>query len=177
MNQHRDSSDIATVRRVVTAGAILGMGMGGFFDGILFHQILQTHGMLSARIARDNVVGIEVNMFWDGLFHAATWTMTALGIALLWRAASRARGLPPLGAFAGPLLLGWGAFNLVEGVIDHHLLGVHHVIENADHLAPDLAFLASGVIFGVIGWLLLRPALSVDDHASVVSPPHAHRGA
>jgi uncharacterized membrane protein len=177
MNQHRDRSDISTVRRVVAAGAALGVGMGGFFDGILFHQILQTHSMLSARIARDNVVGLEVNMFWDGLFHALTWTMTALGIALLWRAASRGRGFPPLGVFAGPLLLGWGAFNLVEGIIDHHLLGVHHVIENADHLAPDLAFLASGVLFGVMGWFLLRSALSVNDRASIVSPPHAHRGA
>ena len=25
------------------------------------------------------------------------------------------------------LLVGWGAFNLVEGTIDHEILGIHHV--------------------------------------------------
>jgi len=62
-------------------------------------------------------------------------------------------------SFVGSLLLGWAAFNLVEGIIDHHLLGVHHVIEKADHLAPDLAFLASGAIYAGVGWLMLRRAL------------------
>jgi uncharacterized membrane protein len=175
MNQLPDTSDVATVRRVVAAGATLGMGMGGFVDGILFHQILQTHSMLSARIGRDSVVGLEVNMFWDGLFHALTWTVTALGIAMLWRAASRARVLPPLGTFAGPLLLGWGAFNLVEGTIDHQLLGVHHVIENAPHLAPDLAFLASGVLLGLVGWFILRPTLSVEGSTRIASAAPTQR--
>jgi uncharacterized membrane protein len=177
MNQLSETSDVPTIRRVVAAGAALGMGMGGFVDGILFHQILQTHSMLSARIARDNVVGLEVNMFWDGLFHALTWSMTAFGIALLWRAAARGRAFPPLGTFVGPVLLGWGAFNLVEGIIDHHLIGVHHVIENADHLVPDLAFLASGVLFAVIGWVLLRPTLSHERPAGFAPTGPAHRGA
>ena len=175
MNQLADTSDVVTVRRVVAAGAALGIGMGGFVDGILFHQLLQTHSMLSAKVPRDNVVGLEVNMFWDGLFHALTWTVTAVGIALLWRAAARGRRFPALGTFAGPLLLGWGAFNLVEGVIDHHLLGVHHVIENADHLVPDLAFLASGVILGVVGWLILRPTLSGERRSEgVMSAAQTH---
>jgi uncharacterized membrane protein len=160
VTQHLDRSDVPTVRRVVAAGAVLGIGMGGFFDGILFHQILQTHSMLSARVARDSVVGLEVNMVWDGLFHVLTWTATAIGIAMLWHAASRARAFPTPRTFAGSLLVGWGAFNMVEGIIDHHLLGVHHVIENADHLMPDLAFLASGVLLAVTGWLLVRPTLT-----------------
>ena len=36
-------------RPLVTAGLVLGLGMGGFVDGIVFHQLLQTHNMLSAR--------------------------------------------------------------------------------------------------------------------------------
>jgi uncharacterized membrane protein len=29
------------------------------------------------------------------------------------------------------MLIGFGLFNLVEGIIDHHLLGIHHVNETA----------------------------------------------
>jgi uncharacterized membrane protein len=149
------------VRRVVVAGIVIGVGMGGFVDGILFHQILQTHNMLSAVIGRSDVVAIEVNMFWDGLFHAFTWAMTATGVALLWRAARFARELPPTATLVGAMLLGWGAFNLVEGTIDHHLLQVHHVIERGDHLGGDLMFLASGVMLGLLGWSMLRPVVAL----------------
>ena len=143
-------------RRVAAAGATIGIGMGGFVDGILFHQVLQTHSMLSARIGRATIVALEVNMFWDGLFHVVTWMVTALGITMLWRAGARGTRFPPPATFVGALLLGWGAFNFVEGLIDHHLLAVHHVIENGDHLGPDLAFLASGVFLAGVGWFLLR---------------------
>jgi len=156
MNHAPDIADASTARRVATAGATIGIGMGGFVDGIVFHQILQTHSMLSARIGRATIVALEVNMFWDGLFHAVTWTVTALGIAMLWRVAARGQRLPPPAMFVGAMLVGWGAFNLVEGVVDHHLLGVHHVIENADHLGPDLAFLASGVLLAGVGWAMAR---------------------
>ncbi len=32
---------------LLSAGLLLGIGMGGFVDGIVFHQLLQTHSMLS----------------------------------------------------------------------------------------------------------------------------------
>ena len=82
-------------RPLIAAGTLIGIGMGGFVDGILFHQILQLHNMLSAKYPKTGVdaatalANVEINMFWDGLFHAGTWAMTALGIALLWRAAGR----------------------------------------------------------------------------------------
>ena len=31
----------------------------------------------------------------------------------------------------GLVLAGWGIFNLLEGIVDHHLLGVHHVRDDA----------------------------------------------
>ena len=42
------------------------------------------------------------------------------------------------------MLAGWGTFNLVEGIIDHHILGIHHVKAGANETALDLAFLALG---------------------------------
>jgi uncharacterized membrane protein len=58
----------------------------------------------------------------------------------------------------GGMLLGWALFNLVEGVIDHHLLGVHHVLERAGLSGWDWAFLASGVVLAAAGVLLIRDA-------------------
>ncbi len=176
MDQRLESLDHSTLRRVVVAGIVLGIGMGGFVDGILFHQILQTHSMLSAKIGRASIPALEVNMFWDGLFHAVTWMVTASGIALLWRAATRARAMPRPAAILGAAILGWGAFNLVEGLIDHHLLGVHHVIENApDHLPYDLAFLGSGVLFLFVGALMVRGTMPSAREAPPFTPLE-HRG-
>src|SRR3954471_12855403 len=103
-------------RPLIAAGTLLGIGMGGFVDGILFHQILQLHNMLSNVVPRDSLVNEEVNMFWDGLFHAFTWLVTALAIGMLWRTARR--GDVPLRdhPFFGATLLGWGVFNVVEGI-------------------------------------------------------------
>ncbi len=149
-------------RPLIAAGTLIGIGMGGFVDGILFHQILQLHGMLSARYPRTGVdpetalVNVEINMFWDGLFHAVTWSATALGLALLWRAVGR-RDVPLSSrTFAGSLALGWGLFNLVEGLVDHALLGIHHVVEAGNHPLWDGVFLASGVVLILAGWASIR---------------------
>ena len=144
-------ADTITRRPLIAAGTLLGIGMGGFVDGILFHQLLQLHSMLSAQVTRSTVAGLEINMFWDGLFHVLTWTMTALGLALLWKSVQR-RDVPlSTKTFVGSMALGWGLFNLVEGIIDHHLLHIHHVTETDNHLIWDLAFLASGLILLGIG--------------------------
>ena len=143
-------------RPILSAGLLLGVGMGGFVDGIVFHQILQLHNMLSAVRPPTTLVNVEVNMFWDGLFHAFTWITTALGLALLWRAGFRDDVAWSTRTFVGAMAAGWGLFNLVEGVVDHHLLGVHHVVERPGHLPWDLAFLGSGVVLLLLGMTLVR---------------------
>jgi uncharacterized membrane protein len=143
---------------LIAAGLLMGSGLGGFIDGIVFHQILQLHNMLSARIPADTLVGAKINMFWDGVFHALVWVLTVWGLKMLWSAGTRA-DVPWSGrTFAGSLLMGWGTFNLVEGIIDHHVLGIHHVVERLSLSPFDYAFLASGVLLILIGGLLTRSA-------------------
>lgn len=143
-------------RPLVTAGTLLGVGMGGFVDGILFHQILQLHNMLSNRVIRDSLVNEQINMFWDGLFHAFCWSCVAAGLLLLWRAITRPGTILSGRAFSGSLVLGWGLFNLVEGLIDHEILQVHHVYQNGNHLLWDMVFLASGAAGIVAGIVNIR---------------------
>ncbi|HYD33263.1 MAG TPA: DUF2243 domain-containing protein [Methylophilaceae bacterium] len=142
---------------LISAGLFLGMGLGGFLDGILFHQILQTHNMLSASIPVVDLVSAKINMTWDGYFHAGVWLLTLLGVYLLFRAGAQRDVLWSGKILAGTMLAGWGLFNVIEGIIDHLILEIHHVMEYAiDKLPYDLAFLASGVIFMLIGGLLVK---------------------
>lgn len=143
-------------RPLVTAGVVLGIGMGGFVDGILFHQILQLHNMLSNWVLRDSLVNEQINMVWDGFFHAFTWASVAVGLVLLWRAVTRPGVLLSGQALLGAILFGAGLFNLVEGTIDHEILQVHHVYQNGNHLLWDMVFLLSGVVLMAAGWLTMR---------------------
>jgi uncharacterized membrane protein len=141
---------------IISAGVLLGTGLGGFVDGILLHQLLQWHNMLSSRLPPTDLVTMKVNMVWDGLFHAFTWLVTALGVGLLWRAGKRPEVPWSTRTFVGSLSLGWGAFNVVEGLIDHHLLGIHHVHPGVGQLAWDVGFLLFGALLVGAGWALIR---------------------
>ncbi len=143
---------------LIIAGLVLGLGQGGFFDGIIFHQLLQWHHMFSSLTTDMTVAGMEINTLGDGLFHLADWLFTLVGIFLLWRAQMQAN-VPNSGqAFFGALLMGAGLFNLVEGVIDHHILGIHHLKPGPHQLLWDLGFLGVGALLLVIGWVLIRAA-------------------
>jgi uncharacterized membrane protein len=147
-------------RPLIAAGILMGIGLGGFFDGILFHQILQVHNMLSNWIPRTTLVNEEINMFWDGLFHAFCWIATVVALWLLWRCVRRS-DVPNSGrAYFGSLWVGWGFFNFIEGLIDHELLQAHHVYQNDPHqfLLWDIIFLASGPLLMLIGRHLIGSA-------------------
>lgn len=158
MNDANDNVRLQRPGPLVVAGLLLGAGLGGFLDAIVFHQLLQWHDMLSARLPPDNLAAAKVNMFWSGVFQTTVWLMTLAGVALLFRAGRR-RDVPWDGRLlAGAGLLGWGLFNTVEGVANHHLLGLHHVREDLPNPLPaDLAFLAAGLVLAAVGaWLLRR---------------------
>lgn len=142
-------------------GFLLGLGLGGFVDGIVMHQILQWHHLLTdtGDHPLDTLTGLEANTLADGLFHAATWVLVVAGMALAIRAWQRGALAPPWRAHIGLMLAGWGAFNLVEGLIDHQILGIHHVRDDlGGPIGWDLAFLASGALLLAGGLLLARSA-------------------
>ena len=39
---------------VVRAGTAIGIGMGGFVDGLLFHQVLQIHNTVGSLVTNEN---------------------------------------------------------------------------------------------------------------------------
>lgn len=142
------------------AGFLFGLGLGGFFDGIVLHQILQWHHMVtSAGYPATTVANLELNTVLDGLFHAITYVFVALGLLLLWRTAHKVHLWWSGKMLAGTILMGFGAFNGVEGIVDHHLLGLHHVNETVPQdrwIYWDVGFLLWGTAMLIGGWFLFR---------------------
>ncbi|HEY7596069.1 MAG TPA: DUF2243 domain-containing protein [Actinophytocola sp.] len=152
--------------RIALPATVLGVGLGGFVDGILLHQLLQWHHMLSnsgsdniglPTYSPDTMPGLRMNTAWDGVFHAFTWLAVLIGLGLLYSRVTTARGrMWRSRVLWGWVLVGWGLFNLVEGVVDHHLLGIHHVRAGPGQLWWDLGFLVLGVVLIAVGWSLQR---------------------
>lgn len=141
---------------LIASGILLGAGMGGFADGIILHQLLGLHHMISAVVPADTIVGLKANMFWDGVFHAGVWLLCAGGLGCLWVAGRRGTASWTGRVFTGALLEGWGLFQIVEGILNHHVLGLHHVSDVPSVAARwDPVYLAIGVVLLTTGRVLI----------------------
>lgn len=141
---------------------LFGMGMGGFVDGIVVHQLLQWHHMVSHTESGslETVSGLELNTLVDGVFHGAMWFLVLAAAILGVRAWRQGRLAPSWRLHTGLVLMGWGVFNVVEGLVDHHLLQLHHVRDDlGGPLAWDLGFLGLSVVLIVVGAALRRSSL------------------
>ena len=145
---------------LIVAGILLGLGQAGFFDGIVFHQLLQWHHMFTNIESTDTVSGLELNTLGDGLFHLADWLFTLAGLVVLWLAAIRDRVELSTPVFIGAFCIGAGLFNVVEGILSHHVLQIHHVKPGAHQLAYDLGFIGAGILAIAIGWFILNSGRS-----------------
>jgi uncharacterized membrane protein len=157
---HRATSSRVQARRFpIAAGIFFGLGLGGFFDGILLHQVLQWHHMLSSWYPVNTIENLELNTRWDGIFHSSTYLFVLIGLFLLWRSAQRQHLFWSTKLLIGTMLLGFGIFNTVEGIVDHHLLGIHHVNETVARdqwYLWDIGFTLWGVAMIIGGWLIIR---------------------
>lgn len=139
-------------RALPWAGLALGFGLGGFFDGILLHQILQWHHLLSGvEEARQD---LSVLLLADGLFHLLMYLVTAFGLWLMWRARRAFAAAGGDRRLIAHVLLGFGAWHVVDGVLSHWVLGIHRIrMDVADPLLWDVLWL---VLFGllplIVGW-------------------------
>ena len=147
-------------------GAVLGFAISGFFDGILLHQILQWHHLLSLV---PGMIDLRTQVLWDGYFHALMYVIAALGLWGLWRARRSAR-VPAGRVLAGALLFGFGLWHIVDGILSHWVLGIHRIrLDSENVLLWDLIwFVGFGVLPAAAGWLLLRTRR--DDEVMVSAP-------
>ena len=147
---------------LIVAGILLGLGQAGFFDGIVFHQLLQWHHMFTNIESTDTVSGLELNTLGDGLFHLVDWLFTLAGLVVLWLAVIRDKVELSTPVFIGSFCIGAGLFNVVEGILSHHVLQIHHVKPGAHQLAYDLGFIGAGILAIAIGWFILNSGKSTE---------------
>ena len=151
---------VAVMRReAVFTGVLLGIGVAGFVDQAVMHELLQWHSFYWPTDQRGRLLS-------DGLFHVATTTLLLWAAFRLWRLRPDGRSV------AGGALTAAGAFNLYDGVVQHLLLHFHLVNErvcpdpNADNtigscprdVPYEVAYLVIALLVLAAGVLVLRRA-------------------
>jgi uncharacterized membrane protein len=137
------------------SGYALGFALGGFFDGILLHQILQWHHLLSG-LEGEAFRDLRVQILADGIFHALMYVIAAAGLWLLWRAR---REFAESGAdrlLVANALLGFGGWHIIDSFVSHWITGIHRIrMDSGNPLMWDLIwFFAFGVVPVLIGiWM------------------------
>ncbi|MEE1657698.1 DUF2243 domain-containing protein [Microvirga sp. CF3062] len=146
-------------------GYMLGFALGGFFDGILLHQILQWHHLLSAINGDD----IRFQVAADGYFHALMYVIAAVGLWMLWASRRTPGGMSGRLLFGG-ILIGFGAWHIVDAILSHWLLGIHRIrMDSSSPLFWDLLWLGLfGLVPVVVGWMMSGPR---DDGSQAVRSP------
>jgi uncharacterized membrane protein len=144
-------------RGLLIAGGVIGFALGGFFDGILLHQVLQWHHFLSL-VPGEALRDIRNQILADGMFHVAVYAIAAIGLALLWRARG---GFAADGAdrrLLGAAALGFVAWQAVDIGFFHWIVGIHRVrVDVPNPLAWDIGWLVvTGAPPLLLGLLLLR---------------------
>ena len=137
------------LRRLRLPALLAGFALGGFLDGILLHQILQWHHLLSGVT---DAADLRFQMFWDGLFHGLHYLIALAGLVLLWRRRQDAAAPGGGRALLAGALIGFGAWHLLDAVVNHWALGLHRINETvAEPLPWDLAFFALGAATAALG--------------------------
>ncbi|SES94013.1 Uncharacterized membrane protein [Oceanobacillus limi] len=143
------------VSLIFVGSFVLGFGFMGAMDGIIFHQLLQWHSVVMDTTRQGQIIS-------DGIFHFTVTIALVLGGVLLW-VAGKPTDLPKgVRLLVGGFLLGSGIFNLLEGIINHHLLQIHRVKPgDPNAFLYDISFLLLGLILALIGYFIYRKAQQV----------------
>ncbi|MFI7577706.1 DUF2243 domain-containing protein [Micromonospora sp. NPDC049497] len=132
----------STWRRSVLAAGVIGAAVMAAVDEIVFHQLLGWHHFYDRST-------LSVGLLSDGLLHAAE--LLALVGGFFWFADLRRRGaLLPRAAWGG-FLLGAGAFQLFDGVVDHKVLRLHQIRYGVHLLPYDVVWNFSGAVLLLAG--------------------------
>lgn len=143
----------AADRRVLVSGFLFGCGVAAsVIDLFVFHLGLQWHHFYDLSTT-------QVALTADGFFHAVGWAVTVWGLFLL--ADARRRAPVRWARWTGAVLAGVGAFQLLDGVLNHKVLGIHQIRYGVDLLPYDVAWIGAAVLVLLAGVLVVartRPA-------------------
>lgn len=134
---------------------LCGIGAAAFVDETVFHQLLHWHHFYDKST-------IAVGLVSDGLFHAGGFIAIVVGLFLL-ADAHRRGGFIPKRWWAG-LLVGWGGFQLYDGLFQHKVLKLHEIRYHVTLWPYDVTWSAIAAVMVVVGIILFRGEARVAGH-------------
>ncbi len=149
--------------RNLWSGFLFGLGLVGFIDETVFHQLLHWHHFYDKSTT-------DIGLVSDGLFHAFSWFATIGGLFML--ADLRRRNALSMQRWWGGILLGGGLFQLYDGTIQHKLMRLHQIryVDNViiyDLVWNILAF--AMIVVGVV--LVIRSRKELTAGRTVINEP------
>jgi uncharacterized membrane protein len=140
-------TDIAPRSRNIISGVLLGIGIAGFIDETVFHQLLHWHHFYDKSTPTVGLVS-------DGIFHAVSWFAAIAALFIL--ADIRRRGGFLRDQWVGAILLGAGGFQLYDGTIQHKLMKLHQIRYHVDVAPYDVVWNILAAIMIAVGIILVR---------------------
>jgi uncharacterized membrane protein len=135
--------------RSMWCGGLVGIGVAGFIDEVIFHQLLHWHHFYDRSTPAAGLVS-------DGLFHALSWFSVVGGLFVLadlrrWGSLSRTHWM-------SGLFLGLGGFQLYDGTIQHKLMRLHQIRYRVTLWPYDLSWNVLAIIALIVAIVLFRRA-------------------
>jgi uncharacterized membrane protein len=116
--------EVNGVRRSLIAGILMGIGVAGFVDETVFHQILHWHHFYDLSTPSWGLIS-------DGLFHAFSW-FCIIGGFFIFADLRRRTAWRPTWHVSG-FLFGLGGFQLWDGTIQHKWWHLHEIRYHRQH--------------------------------------------
>ncbi|CAH1222921.1 hypothetical protein PAECIP111891_05411 [Paenibacillus allorhizoplanae] len=134
-----------TANRNLWSGILFGLGLVGFIDETVFHQLLHWHHFYDKSTT-------QIGLISDGLFHAFSWFVTVGSLFMF--ADLRRRKALYLKRWVGGILLGAGFFQLYDGTIQHKIMRLHQIRYVPDVIIYDTTWNISAIIMLFVGIML-----------------------
>lgn len=74
-------------------------------------------------VSNHTIENLELNTFLDGVFHSDTYVFLLAGLFILGPSGRLRHFHWSTADFVATMLIGFGTFNLIEGIIDHQFFG------------------------------------------------------
>ncbi|WP_235941723.1 DUF2243 domain-containing protein [Paenibacillus puerhi] len=133
-------------RRNLGSGVLFGLGLVGFIDETVFHQLLHWHHFYDKSTS-------DIGLLSDGFFHAFSWFATIWALFLF--AELRGRKTLVLKRWWGGVLLGGGGFQLYDGTIQHKLMRLHQIRYVEHVIIYDIVWNVIAVAMILAGYMLI----------------------
>ncbi len=132
--------------RSLLSGVLVGIGIAGFVDETVFHQLLHWHHFYDKGTPEAGLVS-------DGLFHIGSWVAMVAGLFLFADLRRRDTWVRP--RWIGGVLVGLGGFQLYDGTVQHKLFELHQIRYGVDITPYDVVWNAVAVALIVAGAVVL----------------------